>query len=105
MKSKKRTRIAILVVVLLSSLSFWLFQKNKNGTLRKELYDFAVEDTASISKIYMVSMAGKQLTLTKNKPGQWTVNGIAFVFQLLAHFRWNFLVAFGHFDDLELPGF
>lgn len=75
MKSKKRTRIAILVVVLLSSLSFWLFQKNKNGTLRKELYDFAVEDTASISKIYMVSMAGKQITLTKNKPGEWTVNG------------------------------
>ena len=70
-----KNKIAILLFILVASLSLWLYLHNSTGTIRKELYDFAVADTASITKIYMISTAGQQVTLTKEKPGQWQVNG------------------------------
>lgn len=75
MATTKRTRIAVISVVLLSGISFWIMQHNRKGTIREELYDFAVADTGSITKVYMVSTAGKQLTLEKQGPGDWKVNG------------------------------
>lgn len=75
MASTKQIRIAVLSVVLLSGVAFWMIRNNQSGTIRKELFDFAIDDTASVTKIYMVSTAGKQLTLEKQKPGDWLVNG------------------------------
>ena len=49
--------------------------RNHEGTIRKELFDFAITDTGAVTKIYMVSTAGKEITLEKVKPGEWTVNG------------------------------
>lgn len=75
MASTKKIRIALLSVVLLSGISFWIMNQNRKGTIREELYDFAVADTGSITRIYMVSTAGRQLTLEKHQPGDWQVNG------------------------------
>lgn len=75
MTPKKRIRITAVFVIILASASFWMITRNQSGTIRKELYDFAVADTASITKIYMVNSGGKQVTIEKNKPGNWTVNG------------------------------
>jgi hypothetical protein len=47
---------------------------NTSGTIRKELFDFAVPDTGAITKVYMVNTSGKQITLEKEKAGQWKVN-------------------------------
>ena len=69
-----KNKIAIFLFVLVASLAVWLYLHNSKGTIRKELYDFAVEDTSSINKIYMVNMAGKEVTLEKTKPGYWEVN-------------------------------
>jgi len=74
MTSSKKIRIAALSVLLLSGISFWIIQRNQSGTIRKELFDFAVPDTSSITKIYMVNTAGKQLTLQKEKIGEWKIN-------------------------------
>lgn len=74
MGSKKRIRIAIGMVVLLSGISFWIVQNNNKGTLREDMYEFAIEDTSGITKIYMANSAGKEITLEKQKPGSWTVN-------------------------------
>lgn len=74
MASNKRTLTAVIMVVLLSGISFWILQHNREGTIRKELFDFAVEDTSSITKIFMVNMNGKKVTLEKIKPGYWEVN-------------------------------
>ncbi len=63
-----------MMVILLSGVSFWIIRNTNNGTIRKELYEFAVKDTGSITKIYMVSTGGKQITLDKKKPGEWSVN-------------------------------
>src|SRR5688572_13817921 len=75
MKSNKRIVIAAVTVVLLSGISFWIVNNNREGTIRKELFDFAIQDTSAITKVYMVNTAGKQVTLTKQAPGEWQVNG------------------------------
>jgi len=75
MTSKKRIRITTIVVIVLASASFWMITHKDSGTIRKELYDFAVTDTASITKIYMVNTGGKELTLEKIEKGNWKVNG------------------------------
>jgi hypothetical protein len=75
MTSLKKIRITILATILLTGISIWIIKKNKPGTIRKELFDFAVADTSSITKIYLVNTSGKQLTLVKEKIGQWQING------------------------------
>ncbi|MEK6615988.1 MAG: hypothetical protein AABZ32_07750 [Bacteroidota bacterium] len=70
-----KNKIAILLFIIVASLAMWLYLHNSEGTIRKELYDFSVADTASITKVYMVSTGGKQLTLIKIKSGDWKVNG------------------------------
>lgn len=75
MTPKKRIRITAVFVIILASASFWMITHNNSGTIRKELYDFAVTDTASVTKIYMVNTGGKELMLQKEKAGQWKVNG------------------------------
>ncbi|MFI5164460.1 MAG: hypothetical protein ACHQHP_04345, partial [Bacteroidia bacterium] len=64
-----------LIFIVAASLSMWLYLHKSEGTIRKELYEFAVDDTSSINKIYMANMAGKQVTLEKTKPGYWQANG------------------------------
>lgn len=75
MTPKKRIRITAVFVIILASASFWMITHNDSGTIRKELYDFAVADTGSITKIYMVNTGGKELTLEKTGKGNWQVNG------------------------------
>ncbi len=71
----KKNRIAIILVVLMGSLSFWFIVKNKKGTISAEMKDFAVKDTAAIDKIFLADKNGRNLTLTREKDGTWKVNG------------------------------
>jgi hypothetical protein len=70
-----KNKIAILLFIVVASLALWIYLHNSQGTIRKELYDFAVDDTSSINKIFMVSMSGKQVTLERTKSKFWLVNG------------------------------
>jgi hypothetical protein len=70
----KRNRIAIILVIILSSLSFWFIVNNKKGTIKETLRDFAVEDTASVDKIFLADKQGNAVTLKRNTNGSWTVN-------------------------------
>ena len=71
----KKNRIAIILVVLMGSLTFWFVVNNRKGTLRTEMKNFAVKDTASITKIFLADKNGRNLTLEKGAEGKWTVNG------------------------------
>jgi len=71
----KKNRIAIILVILLSSLSFWFIINNKKGTIKETLKEFAVKDTASINKIFLADKKGRSVTLEKNASGKWIVNG------------------------------
>lgn len=71
----RKNRIAIILVILMGSLSFWFITKNKKGTINAEMRDFAVADTASINKIFLADKNGRNLTLERDARGHWTVNG------------------------------
>jgi hypothetical protein len=71
----KKNGIAFLVVILLAVITILLIRHNGNSTVPKDLRDFAVADTASITKIFLADRAGHQVTLQKEKPGEWKVNG------------------------------
>lgn len=71
----KKNRIAIILVILLGSLSFWFIVNKHPGTIKENLKDFAVQDTSSINKIFLADKKGREITLERKAPGQWTVNG------------------------------
>lgn len=70
---KKNNKIAFLLLVLLIATTVVFISKNKKSTIREELKDFAVKDTASISKIYMADKKGGSVTIER-KNGKWMVN-------------------------------
>ncbi len=70
----KAIRVLILTVVLLLFIAGYFYFKNETGTLQKELSDFAVEDTASVTKIFLADKTGNSVTLEREKPGRWTAN-------------------------------
>lgn len=74
MKSKKN-KIAFIIVFLFGTVIFWLVINNKDkGTIKKELSDFAVKDTASINKIFIADKQNKTVILTRVSTGGWKVN-------------------------------
>ncbi|HET6990834.1 MAG TPA: hypothetical protein VFJ43_05895, partial [Bacteroidia bacterium] len=70
-----RNRITLLIAILLGALTFWLISRQGKSTIRAELRDFAVSDTGSVSKIFLVDKANKQVTLTRETDGRWKVDG------------------------------
>jgi hypothetical protein len=72
---KKRNRIPAIIVVLLGAITFWLVINNKKSTIKETLRDFAVQDTASITKIFLADKNGKSVTLEHKSSGNWMVNG------------------------------
>lgn len=70
----KRRRVTALVFVILSSITFWIIVRNTNSTIKKELRDFAVEDTGSIAKIILSDHNSHLVTLVRKKTNVWMVN-------------------------------
>ncbi|MCK6650514.1 MAG: DUF4340 domain-containing protein, partial [Bacteroidia bacterium] len=71
----KKNRIAIVVLVVLAAVSGWFILNNKKGTIKETLRDFAVADTASITKIVLADKEAKSVTLERAIGGPWKVNG------------------------------
>ena len=69
----QKIKVALLLFAALCIISILLYLKNTSSTLPKELRDFAVEDTAGISKIFLADKNNKTITLVR-KDGFWTVN-------------------------------
>lgn len=71
-----RNRITLLIAILLGGITFWLIMREPGkGTPNPELRNFAVEDTASITKIFLADNTPKQVTLTREADGRWKVDG------------------------------
>ncbi len=70
----KQSRIILFLVIVLVIISVVLYFNNTNSTIKKELRDFAVEDTSVITKIFMVNKANEQVVLER-KNTYWEVNG------------------------------
>lgn len=72
----RRNLVAVVLVIGLGTLAFWLVVNNGKGSLKKDESDFAVTDTAAITKIFLADKSGKSshVTLTRTKDG-WMLDG------------------------------
>ncbi len=69
----KKNRSTIIIVIALFVIALFFYLNNSHSTIKKELRDFAVEDTASITKIFLVDKKNNQITLERQN-NHWTVN-------------------------------
>ncbi len=70
---KKNLVILTVIVIVLAIAVFILFKTQRSSTIKPELRDFAVEDTASITKIFLADKENRTITLDR-KNGFWMVN-------------------------------
>ncbi len=70
----KKNWIILILVVILAAVAVWVVSTNSMTTIKPELRDFAVNDTAAVDKIFMVKKSNEQVTLTRNGK-EWIVNG------------------------------
>jgi hypothetical protein len=70
----KVNKILIILVVVVAVITAYFMINTQTGTLKGELSNFAVEDTASIDKIFIADKSGNSVTLEKKAPGIWMVN-------------------------------
>lgn len=66
--------LLLFVVALTIGIAYYMFTSG-SSTIKKELRNFAVEDTASIDKIFLADKLGKVSLLERQSSGRWTVNG------------------------------
>ncbi|MDD4576085.1 MAG: hypothetical protein PHI36_06620 [Bacteroidales bacterium] len=72
---KKRNIQLLLGVLLLGLIALFLVMFNsKSGTLKGANKNFAINDTASVTKIFLADKLDNQVLLTKNSDGIWMVN-------------------------------
>jgi hypothetical protein len=72
-KSTKNT-LSILVMCILGFTAVFLITRYQKSTLKEELSDFAVEDTARIDKIFLSDKDGNKLLLERKTVSLWMVN-------------------------------
>lgn len=71
----KKNTLAAIIVLVLGVIAAWFYRNKTSSTIKPALRDFAVQDTAAITKIFLADFGGKQVTLTKTVEGMWMVNG------------------------------
>ncbi len=71
---KNANLFLFLVVALLGSGTWYLLQGNKSSNLEGYDFNFAVEDTAAIGKIFLADHEGKTITLNRLSKTEWRVN-------------------------------
>jgi len=64
----------IITVIILAIIALVLVLTQTTSTFKRALSDFAVEDTASVTKIFMSDKNNNILTMTKIQPGKWLVS-------------------------------
>ena len=70
----KNNKTLLLLFVVLAGITIFYIYKTKYSTVKEELRDFAVKDTAEITKIYLADREGNAITLTRGNGGEWKVN-------------------------------
>lgn len=71
MKINKFLLGAVLVAAILTA---YFIINSKTGTLKGDLSNFAISDTASIDKIFLADKAGNTVLLEKKAPNNWVIN-------------------------------
>lgn len=70
----KRNRFIVIITVVLALVALFLVFKNSKSTLKKEYSEFAIDDTASVTRVFMADMAKQSVDLVRGDSGIWRVN-------------------------------
>ena len=70
---KNRTAIILLLILIVITIILLVF-KNRVNTLEEKFSNFAVDDTATITKVFLADKDNMTVTLTKQSPGKWMIN-------------------------------
>lgn len=65
---------SIILLVVVAAIATYFYVTSNNSTLKKELSDFSVEDTASITKIFLADQNGKSILLERIDGANWQLN-------------------------------
>ena len=72
--------LLILFFVVLGAIAFWLWKRDTGSTLAGPMADFAVQDTSSVTRIFIAESNGRtvdlQRVVTPDGAEAWTVNGV-----------------------------
>lgn len=63
-----------LLLIILATLIYWAMSSKLWSNIKSDGTDFAVADTASVTKLFLANKRGQQVTLEKNEAGVWMVN-------------------------------
>jgi hypothetical protein len=74
MTKSTKNALSIFLMCILGFTAVFLVTKYQKSTLKEELSDFAVEDTASIDKIFLSDKEGNKLLVERKSPSVWMVN-------------------------------
>ena len=74
MTKSTKNALSILAMSVLAVLAVYLVTQYQKSTLKVELSDFAVKDTASIDKIFLADKDGYKLLLERKSPSVWMIN-------------------------------
>jgi len=70
----KKNIIIIVVLVVLLVLSAILFLNSDSGTFKKKDKDFAVQDTSTVTKIFLADKKNRTVLLERMQDGTWHLN-------------------------------
>lgn len=70
----KKLRLTVFLVIILAIIALILVLNNSRDTFSKSARDFAIQDTSSVTKVFMSDKSNKVITLQKDKSGLWIVN-------------------------------
>ncbi|UPT67117.1 MAG: hypothetical protein M0D57_22390 [Sphingobacteriales bacterium JAD_PAG50586_3] len=64
-----------LIITLLAAAAVFLYIKNQGKAMTDEDWrNFAVEDTAAITKVFLADKSGNRVTAVRKSPTEWVVN-------------------------------
>ena len=68
-------RYYIILAIVLLFVAAYFFFSNPSSTLKSEISDFAIEDTASIDRIFISDNQGQNALLERLPDNNWIING------------------------------
>lgn len=71
-----RRSLLLLLLLALGAAAFWLWKRDRGTTLAAPMADFAVRDTAAVSRIFIAEEDGRSVDLRRSEGGAWRVNGM-----------------------------
>jgi hypothetical protein len=69
-----KAKIKIIGLIVLVAIAGLIYYKNSGSTIKRELSDFAIKDTATITKIFMADQGGRSVLLERKSATHWKVN-------------------------------